>query len=82
LFDYKFIGALKVIGKDRVGLVNDLTNVISKSLKTNIQSINVSSESGMFEGILTIDIDDVNQLNKAIKKLETVDGIKTVNRYE
>lgn len=80
--DYKFIGALKVIGKDRVGLVNDLTNVISKSLKTNIQSINVSSESGMFEGILTIDIDDVNQLNKAIKKLETVDGIKTVNRYE
>ena len=80
--DYKFIGALRVIGKDRVGLVNDLTNVISKSLRTNIQSINVSSESGMFEGILTIDIEDVNQLNEAINKLETVDGIKTVNRYE
>ena len=78
----KFLGALKVIGEDRVGLVNDVTNVISKTLQTNMKSINVSSESGMFEGILTLYIENVKQLDLAINALEKVDGVKSVARYE
>ena len=78
----QFLGAVKVIGEDRVGLVNDLTEVLAKSLKTNMKSINVSSEGGMFEGILTIYVSDLKHLEKIIHRLERVNGIKTVIRYE
>ena len=80
--DTQFLGAVKVIGEDRVGLVNDLTEVLAKSLKTNMKSINVSSEGGMFEGILTIYVSDLKHLENIIHKLERVDGIKNVIRYE
>ena len=78
----QFLGAIKVIGEDRVGLVNDLTEVLSKSMQTNMKSINVSSEGGMFEGIITAHVNDLKHLEKIIQKLEKVDGIKTVLRYE
>ncbi|TVR35385.1 MAG: bifunctional (p)ppGpp synthetase/guanosine-3',5'-bis(diphosphate) 3'-pyrophosphohydrolase [Balneolaceae bacterium] len=80
--DTQFLGAVRVIGEDRVGLVNDLTEVLAKSLKTNMKSINVSSEGGMFEGILTIYVSDLKHLEKIIQKLERVDSIKNVTRYE
>jgi GTP diphosphokinase / guanosine-3',5'-bis(diphosphate) 3'-diphosphatase len=78
----QFLGAIKVIGEDRVGLVNDLTDVLAKSMKTNMKSINVSSDSGMFEGILTIYVNDLDHLEKIIAKLQKVAGIKNVMRYE
>ncbi|MEX2640497.1 MAG: bifunctional (p)ppGpp synthetase/guanosine-3',5'-bis(diphosphate) 3'-pyrophosphohydrolase [Balneolales bacterium] len=78
----QFIGAVKIIGEDRVGMVSDITNVISKSLKTNMKSINVSSDSGMFEGILILMVDDIKHLEKAIKKLQKVAGVKLAYRYE
>lgn len=80
--DSQFLGAVKVIGEDRVGLVNDITEVLSKSLKTNMKSINVSSEGGMFEGILTVYVSDLTHLEEIINRLERVDGIKNVTRYE
>ena len=80
--DTQFLGALKVIGEDRVGLINDITNVISNSLKTNMKSINVASDSGMFEGLLTIYVEDITHLYQIVKKLEKIEGVKTVTRYE
>lgn len=80
--DNKFLGAVKVIGEDRVGLINDLTDVVSKTLSTNMKSINVTSDSGMFEGIISLYVDDLSHLAKIIKRLERVDGVKTVFRYE
>ncbi|MEX0607907.1 MAG: bifunctional (p)ppGpp synthetase/guanosine-3',5'-bis(diphosphate) 3'-pyrophosphohydrolase [Balneolaceae bacterium] len=80
--DVKFLGAIKVIGGDRVGMINDITDVLSKSLETNMKSINVSSDSGMFEGIITIYVDNISHLNKIMKRLEKVEGVKNVLRYE
>jgi guanosine-3',5'-bis(diphosphate) 3'-pyrophosphohydrolase len=80
--DNQFLGAIKVVGEDRVGLINDLTDVISKSLDTNMKSINVNSDSGMFEGILTIFVDDLEHLDRIIKKIRTVEGVKMAVRYE
>ena len=80
--DNKFLGALRVIGEDRVGMINDITDVLSKSLNTNMKSINVSSDSGMFEGIITLYVDGINHLNKIIKRLNKVQGVKNVLRYE
>lgn len=80
--DSKFLGAVKIIGEDRVGMINDITDVLSKSLETNMKSINVNSDSGMFEGILTVYVDDINHLDRIIKKLQKVEGVKSVFRYE
>lgn len=80
--DSKFLGAVKVIGEDRVGMINDITDVLSKSLKTNMKSINVNSDSGMFEGLLTVYVDDIHHLDRIITKLQKVDGVKSVFRYE
>ncbi|HBQ59548.1 MAG TPA: RelA/SpoT family protein, partial [Balneolaceae bacterium] len=78
----KFLGAIKVIGGDRVGMINDITDVLSKSLETNMKSINVSSDSGMFEGIITLYVDGISHLNKIMKRLEKIEGVKNVLRYE
>ena len=80
--DTKFLGAIKVIGGDRVGMINDITDVLSKSLETNMKSINVSSDSGMFEGIITLYVDGISHLTKIMKRLEKVEGVKNVLRYE
>jgi len=80
--DSQFLGAVKVIGEDRVGMINDITDVLSKSLETNMKSINVNSDSGMFEGMLTVYVDDIDHLSRIIGKLQKVDGVKTVFRYE
>lgn len=78
----QFMGAIRVIGEDRVGLVSDISSLISKSLKTNMKSINVTSDSGMFEGTLIIMVEDTGHLDKIIARLKKVDGIKEVYRYE
>lgn len=80
--DTKFLGAIKVIGGDRVGMINDITDVLSKSLQTNMKSINVNSEGGMFEGIITLYVDGISHLNKIMKRLEKIEGVKNVLRYE
>ncbi|MFV1883211.1 MAG: RelA/SpoT family protein [Balneola sp.] len=80
--DNKFLVAVRVIGEDRVGMINDLTDVLSRSLSTNMKSINVSSDEGMFEGIITVYVDGISHLNKIMKRLEKVDGVKNVLRYE
>ncbi|MEX1211302.1 MAG: bifunctional (p)ppGpp synthetase/guanosine-3',5'-bis(diphosphate) 3'-pyrophosphohydrolase [Balneolaceae bacterium] len=80
--DSQFLGAIKVIGEDRVGLVTDLTDVLSRILKTNMKSINVNSDSGMFEGILTMYVEDLDHLDRIIQRVRKVDGIRTVVRYD
>lgn len=80
--DTRFLGAVRVIGEDRVGMINDLTDVLSKSLQTNMKSINVNSDSGMFEGILTVYVEDIEHLDRIINRLQKVDGVKSVFRYE
>jgi GTP pyrophosphokinase/guanosine-3',5'-bis(diphosphate) 3'-pyrophosphohydrolase len=78
----KFLGAVRVIGEDRVGMINDITDVLSKSLSTNMKSINVSSDEGMFEGIITLYVDGLSHLDRIMKRLGRVEGVKTVMRYE
>lgn len=78
----KFLGAIKVIGEDRVGMINDLTDVLSKSLGTNMKSINVSGDSGMFEGIIALYVEGLPHLRKIMKRLESIAGVKSVIRYE
>ncbi len=82
LTEAQFLSAVKVIGEDRVGMISDITNAISKSLKTNMKSINVSSDSGMFEGILIVYVESTDHLERVIQRLQKVAGVKSVFRFE
>ena len=71
---------LRVIGNDDIGIVNNLTSIISKDEKLILRSINIDSHDGLFSGNLTIMIDDNTRLETLIKKLRTVKGVKQVER--
>lgn len=80
--DVQFLAALRVIGEDRVGIVSDITTVISKSLKTNIRSITVDSEDGVFEGTIVLYVSDLEHLRRVIERIKRIDGIYGVYRFE
>ena len=72
--------ALRVIGVDDLGIVNNLTSIISKDEKLVLRSINIDSHDGLFRGNLEVMIDDTSRLDSLIKKLRTVKGVKQVER--
>ena len=80
--DVQFVAALRLMGEDRVGIVSDITTVISKNLKTNIRSITVDSEDGVFEGTVVIYVSDLEHLRRLIERLKRIPGIYGVYRFE
>ena len=71
---------LRIIGNDDIGIVNNLTSIISKDEKLVLRSINIDSHDGLFSGNLEVMIDDTSRLEALIKKLRVVKGVKQVER--
>ena len=71
---------LRVIGNDDIGIINNITNIISKEEKILLRSISIDSHDGLFNGTLTVMLDDTSRLQQLIKKLKTVKGVKNVTR--
>ena len=80
--DVQFVAALRLMGEDRVGMVNDITTVISKNLKTNIRSITIDTEDGVFSGTIMLHVSDLEHLKRLIKRLKRIDGIQGVYRFK
>ena len=76
----KYAITLHVIGNDDIGIVSNITNIISKDEKIVMRSINIDSHDGLFSGNITIQIQDTFHLNSLIKKLKTVKGVRQVER--
>ena len=71
---------LHIVGNDDLGVVNNISSILSKDEKVNIRSFSIDSHDGLFEGTLTIMLTDTHQLDSIIKKLRTVKGVKNVTR--
>lgn len=71
---------LHVIGNDDIGIVNNITSIISKEDKIALRSISIDSNDGLFGGNLVVQLDDVGKLETLIKKLRTIKGVKQINR--
>ncbi len=71
---------LKVVGQDDLGIVNNITSIISKDEKLLVRSISIDSHDGLFSGTITIMLDDTSRLKMLIQKLEGVRGVKAVSR--
>lgn len=76
----EFKAILKITGMDILGLTNELTKVISSQMNVNIQSISLSSEAGIFNGQVTVVVQNNTILKKLIDNIKTVDGIDKVTR--
>ena len=70
------------MGEDRVGLVSDMTTVISKSLKTNISSLTVNTEDGIFIATIVLFVKDVSHLKRLMQRIKRIQGVHGVFRYE
>ncbi len=78
--DNGYIVTLRVVGRDDIAIVTNITSVIGKEAGINLRSININSVDGLFQGNFTVMVRDTITLNMLMKKLKTVKGVKTVER--
>ncbi|OGX87104.1 RelA/SpoT family protein [Hymenobacter glacialis] len=77
-----FLAGIRLKGSDRVGIVNDVTRIISTSLKVNMRSITVDANDGFFEGQIMVFVNDTSHLDKLIQRLSRVNGVLQVERFD
>jgi len=81
-YEVSFLTGLKVMGTDRVGLINDVSKIISEELKVNMSSISFRTDAGIFEGEIMLYVNDTRHLELLIGKLEKVEGMVRVSRFD
>ena len=77
-----FITNLRVIGMDRVGILNDITKVISEDLRVNMKSVNFKSAGSGFEGVIKVQVRDVEHLGYLRQRLLKIKGVIKVVRFD
>lgn len=77
-----FLTGLKIVGTDRVGLINDVSKIISEELKVNMSSISFNTDLGIFRGEIMLYVNDTRHLEVLISKLEKVEGVVSVARFD
>ncbi|PYF69498.1 RelA/SpoT family protein [Pedobacter nutrimenti] len=77
-----FLTGLHIIGIDDVGLINNITKVISGDFKVNMRSITVDTDNGIFDGSIMIYVNDKEHLDKLIENLLEVRGVTGVTRFD
>ena len=77
-----FLARISMTGIDRIGLVNEITTIISSELKVNMTNINISVKNGIFEGTIDLYVHHTKDLNNLILKISNIHGIENVKRVE
>lgn len=80
--EISFLTGLRLIGLDDVGIIHDITNVVSGELKINIAALTIESKEGIFEGVIKVYIHDKSELDELAERLEKINGIQSVNRLD
>ncbi|MEN8186998.1 MAG: bifunctional (p)ppGpp synthetase/guanosine-3',5'-bis(diphosphate) 3'-pyrophosphohydrolase [Bacteroidota bacterium] len=75
-----FKATFKIIGIDDIGLMNNVTKVISNNHNVNIKKLDFSSEEGYFQGKITVDVKNNQQILKLLQRIKKIDGIEKVER--
>ncbi len=95
-YNYRIIGArwtgssqntafqvvIRITGVDGVGIVNRISDVISRDMKINMRSINIDSNDGMFEGLVKVLVPGKPRLDMLMARLSKIDGVLKVTRYD
>ena len=75
-----FRAVVKLTGIDRLGLVNSITKVVSENMNVNIKSIQFDTDSGVFNGEITVEVNNNNFVEKLMERLQKINGIEKVFR--
>lgn len=76
----QFPATIRVVGKDDIGIVTNISSIINKEKSVSLRGISIDSHDGIFHGVITVGVADTEALNKLIKKIQTVKGVKNVER--
>lgn len=82
LSNHSFSAALEITGIDSVGLVSKITDIVSKELKVNMNSISFTAAQGTFLGKMVLDIDSIGHLEKLISEIKNIDPYLQVTRTD
>lgn len=77
-----FIAAIKIIGEDRPGMLSEISQTIVNTQNTNIKSVNFQSHRSIFYGTVSVNVKNLDHLNRIIDRLKKIPGIETVERFE
>jgi len=77
-----FLARIQISGIDKIGMINNVTNVISKELNVNIRTMYIESHDGIFEGDIDIYVHNTEDLNELIHNLRKIKGVNKVSRVE
>lgn len=77
-----FVAGISIRGKDRPGILNDISHSIVTYQNTNIKSININTSESSFEGSVAVYVNNLDHLNRIIERLKKVQGIYSVERFE
>ncbi len=80
--DSRFAVTLLITGLDDIGIVSNISDVISRDLQVNMRSISVDSKDGMFEGHITLFVKNTDHLQAMLRKLKKVKGVTSVKRIQ
>ena len=75
-----FLTGIKITGFDEVGVINNLTNIITGKLKINMRSLSFDTDDGIFEGSIMVYVHNTEQLEELIEELKTLNGVLSVSR--
>jgi RelA/SpoT family (p)ppGpp synthetase len=77
-----FVSGISVSGKDRPGMLNDITQAVSSYLNTNIRSVNIDSSDSLFDGTFLLYVKDTDHLWRIMEKIRKIKGVEKVERFE
>jgi GTP diphosphokinase / guanosine-3',5'-bis(diphosphate) 3'-diphosphatase len=77
-----FLAGLRITGTDRMGLINDITRIISNELSINMRGLTIESKDGVFEGTIRLYVHDTAHLDTLMNKLNRVNGVFDVVRFD
>ncbi|RMG24766.1 MAG: bifunctional (p)ppGpp synthetase/guanosine-3',5'-bis(diphosphate) 3'-pyrophosphohydrolase, partial [Bacteroidetes bacterium] len=78
--DVAFLAAIKVVGLDKQGMLNDLIRIISLRMKLNIRKVTIESHGGMFEGRFDVFVHNKDELEQLMASMESLPHVYTVTR--
>jgi len=81
LQDGTYVAAIRITGDDRASMLSDITSAIVGVKNTNIRSVNIDTFDSVFEGVVTVYVENVEHLEVIFKRLGKITGVKSVERY-
>lgn len=80
--DSQFLAGIRVTGTDEIGIINTITELISRDLRINMRNLNVESNDGVFEGKIIVFVQDIQHLDSLLKKIRTLKGVHSATRFD